>query len=262
MRAELGPYVATLSGTVESDSPSTGVIVMSHPLVSLGRIGHATSSATLFVDDPAQLARIGVSTSGWSPGGSYRFSNICLVNTSPFGGPVLIVATEQTRCTNCIITVDLFNAADGVLTPAQTNAISAFEATIFASGEKAVLVANDWSFIGQFTPDAYSGLPLRVFSFADRKLTAVTRAWKGLIKKDAAYWMAVTRAALRQPSHDVRGSLGAWAADQCELGLCASAFRSISTLSSRAPLSTVEPTTTARYLDLLRAVLARDGYAR
>jgi hypothetical protein len=119
------------------------------------------------------------------------------------------------------------------------------------------LVTRDDRFSYAFASFANSRWPVRILAYRAGKLTVVTKTYPAEIKRDAgSLWHEAMARARKGPSN--QGIMAAWAADQCLLGRCAVAFRSIASLSKTGRIhGELKP---APYQRKLRAFLKRAGY--
>lgn len=119
------------------------------------------------------------------------------------------------------------------------------------------LVTRDDRFSYAFASFADSRWPVRILAYRDGKLTVVTKSYPTEVKRDSAsLWHEAMARGRRQASN--QGMMAAWAADQCLLGHCAVAFRSIASLSKTGRVhGELKP---AAYERKLRAFLKRTAY--
>jgi hypothetical protein len=122
---------------------------------------------------------------------------------------------------------------------------------------KQELVTRDDRFSYAFASFADSRWPVRILAYRAGKLTVNTKSYPAEVKRDAnQLWHEAMARARRGPSN--QGMMAAWAADQCLLGRCAAAFRSIASLSKTGRVhGELKP---APYQRKLRAFLRRTGY--
>jgi hypothetical protein len=119
------------------------------------------------------------------------------------------------------------------------------------------IVTRDDRFSYAFASFADSRWPVRILAYRDGKLTVVTKSYPTEVKRDSAsLWHEAMARGRRQASN--QGMMAAWAADQCLLGHCAVAFRSIASLSKTGRVhGELKP---AAYERKLRAFLKRTAY--
>jgi hypothetical protein len=122
---------------------------------------------------------------------------------------------------------------------------------------KQELVTRDDRFSYAFASFADSRWPVRILAYRAGKLTVVTKTYAAEIKRDAGLlWHEAMARARKGPSN--QGIMAAWAADQCLLGRCGVAFRSIASLSKTGRIhGELKP---APYQRKLRAFLKRTQY--
>jgi hypothetical protein len=119
------------------------------------------------------------------------------------------------------------------------------------------LVTRDDRFSYAFASFADSRWPVRILAYRAGRLTVVTKTYPAEVKRDAgALWHEAMARARKGPSN--QGIMAAWAADQCLLGHCAVAFRSIASLSKTRRIH--GELKAGPYQRKLRAFLQRTGY--
>jgi hypothetical protein len=121
-------------------------------------------------------------------------------------------------------------------------------------------ISGDDRFAYVFAAFAYSSSPVQIRRYRAGRFGDVTREFPGLIRRDAhRQW----RSALAKPfrRHNA-GLLAAWAADQCLLRHCASAFKQLAVLKRQGRIGLGWDPTPRRYLAHLRLFLRRTGYVR
>jgi hypothetical protein len=79
-------------------------------------------------------------------------------------------------------------------------------------------LSRDPAFGNAFADFAASGMPIQIWTFADRRFSDVTRHYPQLIAKDAAAWLKDYRSAISVTPPDDEGLIAAWAADEYLLG--------------------------------------------
>lgn len=119
------------------------------------------------------------------------------------------------------------------------------------------LVTRDDRFSYAFTDFADSRWPVRILGYRAGKLLVVTKSYPSEIRRDSASLWHEAMARGRTKATN-QGIMAAWAADQCLLGHCALAFRSIASLSKTGRVHGELPA--ARYERKLRAFLKRTQY--
>jgi hypothetical protein len=266
MSASLGRRATvTLEGTAVYPFFPEPNMYLSHPLLKLVNAGGGHASATLFATDPAEPAPLGLGIGAWQPLGnsprSTRYSSLCDVHTH--NGTVVVVATYNAGCSiNCVLNVALYDGFGLIPIAATTELTINGPADIVASGHGAVIVTNDPSFFCTFASCADTAEPVRVMAVGDDGLTNVTHSWPGLIARDAHAWWAWYREGLHQRQVDNEGTLAAWAADECELHRCSTAFARLREIGRLGRLTENGGggEATAPYLDQLKAFLIRGGY--
>jgi len=261
LEAHLGPYKAVLSGTVQTIALPYQ-ISLSRPTVKITYDGF-TSTYGLLGPEPSTFFGLGFADKAWSsPGSSYPQSALCLGWLGSKFEPTVVVPVF-TGGAHCCTLLNFFGGSAGIVLGAVNLGNPA--ATIAGVGNKAVLITGDNAFAYAFTDYAGSGMPIRVMQASPNteSIVTVTRSWPSLVALDAKFWFSEYEQSVKQPPpHDLRGVLAAWAADECELGKCASAF---------AFLNHVKPTYLAfsdtrippsAYIRQLHHFLASHGYIR
>lgn len=122
---------------------------------------------------------------------------------------------------------------------------------------KQELVTRDDRFSYVFASFADSRWPVRILAYRAGHLTVVTKSYPAEVRRDSSsLWHEAMARARKGPSN--QGMMAAWAADQCLLGRCAAAFRSIASLSKTGRVhGELKP---APYRRKLRAFLERTRY--
>jgi hypothetical protein len=119
------------------------------------------------------------------------------------------------------------------------------------------LVTRDDRFSYAFASFADSRWPVRILDYRAGKLTIVTKSYPAEIKRDSAsLWHEAM--ALGRTKANNQGMMAAWAADQCMLGHCVVAFRSIASLSKTGRVH--GDLSAALFERKLRAFLKRTDY--
>jgi hypothetical protein len=121
---------------------------------------------------------------------------------------------------------------------------------------KQELVTRDDRFSYAFSSFADSRWPVRILSYRQGGLTVVTREYASEIRRDStALWH---EALSRKKARSNQGVVAAWTADQCMLGRCRAAFRTIDRLSRTGRIHGER--TRVAFEGRLRRFLARTGY--
>jgi hypothetical protein len=121
---------------------------------------------------------------------------------------------------------------------------------------KQELVTRDDRFSYAFSSFADSRWPVRILSYRQGGLTVVTREYASEIRRDStALWH---EAMSRKKTRSNQGVIAAWAANQCMLGRCKAAFRTIDRLSRTGRIHGER--TRVAFERRLRRFLARTGY--
>lgn len=119
------------------------------------------------------------------------------------------------------------------------------------------LVTRDDRFSYAFADFADSAWPVRILAYRAGRLNVVTKSYPAEVKRDArSTWHEAMARARKGPSN--QGIMAAWAADQCLLGRCGVAFRSIASLSRTGRVH--GELKAAAYERKLRAFLKRTQY--
>jgi hypothetical protein len=129
------------------------------------------------------------------------------------------------------------------------------------NGHFEFLTADD-SFAYRFTDFAASGLPIEIYTFANRHFTDVTRSYPKLIAKDAALWLRAFKAQARQHYPDSVGVIAAWAADEDLLGHTKLVARYLHQQAVAGHLNAPFATGGTKFVAKLQKFLRRRGYVR
>jgi hypothetical protein len=129
------------------------------------------------------------------------------------------------------------------------------------SGHFEFLTADD-SFAYRFTDYAASGLPIEIFTFANRHFTDVTRSYPTLLARDAALWLRAFKAQARQHYPDSVGVIAAWAADEDRLGHTKLVNRYLHQQAAAGHLNAPFAAGGTRFVARLQKFLRRRGYVR
>jgi len=117
------------------------------------------------------------------------------------------------------------------------------------------LTADD-SFAYRFTDFADSGLPIEIFTFADRRFTNVTRRYPKLIAKDAAAYLSD----FKHDLVDGDGLIAAWAADEDNLGHTALVASTLATELKAGDLRSPNYASGQKFIAALNRFLRHEGY--
>jgi hypothetical protein len=118
------------------------------------------------------------------------------------------------------------------------------------------LVTRDDRFSYAFSSFADSRWPVRILRYRLGGMTVVTRAYPSEIRRDStALWH---EALSRKKARSNQGMIAAWAADQCMLGRCKQAFRTIDRFSRSGRIHGER--TRVAFEKRLRRFLNRTGY--
>jgi hypothetical protein len=121
---------------------------------------------------------------------------------------------------------------------------------------KQELVTRDDRFSYAFSSFADSRWPVRILSYRQGGLMVVTHEYVSEIRRDStALWH---EAMSRKRTRSNQGVIAAWAADQCMLGRCKAAFRTIDRLSRTGRIHGER--TRMAFERRLRRFLTRTGY--
>jgi hypothetical protein len=123
-------------------------------------------------------------------------------------------------------------------------------------------VSGDNRFAYEFADFAESRWPIQIWSYRAGRFTDVTRRFPAAIARDARalFRSQTNRRYFPATNH---GVLAAWAADECLLGRCASAFKKLEAMGRAGQLrnhGACCDSTTRAYLRHLRRFLRRTGY--
>jgi hypothetical protein len=123
------------------------------------------------------------------------------------------------------------------------------------------LVSADDRFAYAFASFADSSFPVEILAYRAGRLVETTRSFPALVRTDASRQWALFRHA--RGHRAVRGVLAAWAADECLLRHCGTAFAKLRRLGAAlsSPLE-MDRTSSTNYLRSLRAFLRKTGYER
>ena len=121
-------------------------------------------------------------------------------------------------------------------------------------------VSADDRFAYEFTSFAGSSFPVQIWRYRSGRFVDVTRRFPRLIRRDARRQWQVALA--KKSRGDNAGLLATWAADQCLLRHCASAFRQLEVLRREHRIGHGWDATPRKFLRHLRRFLRRTGYLR
>jgi hypothetical protein len=173
---------------------------------------------TVLYDKPVESSFCGTMCDPFTPPGGRLAVNV--VDLEHDGEPDVLLALYSGGA-HCCVLVQVFSLDPGTMSYVKT------ERNFGDSGDELVdlnhdghyefLTADD-SFAYAFTDYAASGLPIQILTFSGRHFTDMTRAYPGLIAKDAANWMKAFKGLAKQHYQDSVGVVAAWAADEELLG--------------------------------------------
>jgi len=119
-------------------------------------------------------------------------------------------------------------------------------------------VTADDRFAYRFASFAFSGLPIKIWSYRAGTFTNVTRKFPKLGAQDAAQqWQWY----LRNRSYETRGFLAAWAADEYSLGHGRKVDRTLTALIPRGDLAGYPPRDPRSFVRILKRFLRSTGYS-
>jgi len=260
LEAHLGPYKALVSGTVQTIALPYQ-FSLSRPTVTITYDGF-TSNYGLLGPEPSTFFGLGYAAKAWRPGASYPQSALCLGWLGSKFEPTVVVPVF-TGGTHCCTLLNFFGGPGGIVLGAVNLGNPA--ATISGVGNKAVLITGDNAFAYAFTDYAGSGMPIEVMQVSPttESVVTVTRSWPSLVALDAKFWFSAFEQSIKQPPpHDLRGVLAAWAADECELGKCASAFAFLNHVKPIYLAFSDNKVPPSAYIRQLHLFLASHGYIR
>lgn len=185
-------------------------------------------------------------------GGGY----LCLVRFNQDEAPVAVVAVNPGCMGGCpdLVFVPSAGTRRSIL-------VGPGGSTIVSSGGSPILVTDDPRYFGEFTDDAESVDPLRVFTFDDGHLVNVTRHYPARLRRDATRDWEYFRHPGNGP-HTGLGALAAWAADECSLGKQAFVFHKLDRLlAARRLKGSAGSPGGSPYVAHLRRFLIHTGYA-
>lgn len=157
-----------------------------------------------------------------APGSSFvgRGSSVHVVDLEHDGQPDVVLGLYSGGAHCCTIE-QIFSYDPGTMTYAETERDFGDPlvniADIAHNGRYELLTADD-SFAYEFTAYVFSGLPIEIFKFSDRKFVDVTRNYPELITKDAAVWLKAFKGLSKEDYQGATGVIAAWAADEDLLG--------------------------------------------
>jgi hypothetical protein len=122
------------------------------------------------------------------------------------------------------------------------------------------LLSGDDRFAYEFTSFAGSTFPVQIWRYRSGRFVDVTRRFPALIRRDARRQWHLALPRLK--GSDNVGPLAAWAADQCLLRHCRSAFRQLNALRRRHQIGVGWDATPRKFLAHLRRFLRSTGYLR
>jgi hypothetical protein len=126
---------------------------------------------------------------------------------------------------------------------------------------KPELVTADDRFAYRFASFAFSGLPVRIWSYAAGRFTDATRRFPKQIAGDAGrQWRLYRGPGLKY--HETRGFLAAWAADEYLLGRGKQVDKALRLALRRGDLSGSFPRDPSAFIRQLKRFLRATGYLR
>ena len=204
----LGHSTASFSYTVSK--AKDGFETYSNESLTITRDGAVAYSAA--VTDP----NCGTGQFGCDPGATGKQSSVRLVDIDRSGEPNVVLNLFSGGANCCFIgQVFTYSAVlNGYVKNERTFGNAGYRLRQLSQGGHYEFVTGNLGFAAAFTSDAASALPLQILSFVGLKFTDVTRSHPKLLRKDAAFWIKLFKANLKQGE----GPLGAWAADEELLG--------------------------------------------
>jgi hypothetical protein len=240
--------------------------------VTLGAAGKTIESFQPFALLPSTtIGSIEEASTGWNPGkgldpsSGFTSGSICIARLTGTSVPTVLVpvSTGFGQCCEIINLYGIYAFPGGSFAdPVGATNLGPEGPAILLEEKGAVLfVTADTSFFGRFTDDAGTAMPIRIYDMnVNTGFTDVTNRWPSLISADAKYWMAQY---LQKPRGDVRGIIAAWAADECRLGRCATAFSYLEQQAKAGNLTGgvgPRPASASAFISTLRSYLQTTGY--
>lgn len=123
-------------------------------------------------------------------------------------------------------------------------------------------VTADDTFAYAFTDYAASGMPVQVLRLHGGKFVDVTARYPALVRRDAARWLRAFRRQASSGYRDSVGVLGAWVADEANLGRYrhAIAYARAQARAGHLHSGLGASLSGAKFVAALAKLLARDGY--
>ena len=122
---------------------------------------------------------------------------------------------------HCCTVVQIFSFDPGTMTYTETERNfgdpQARIVDLRHDGRYEFLTADD-TFAYEFTDYAGSGLPIEILTFSNGSFQNVTRRYRTLVAKDAAFWLKAFKGDASDHYADSVGVIAAWAADEARLG--------------------------------------------
>jgi hypothetical protein len=200
----------------------------------------------------------------WPGQGAARSSSVHVVDLEGTGDPDVVLDLYSGGA-HCCTVEQVFSFDPASATYAKTEQVFGDPAARIVdlghNGHFEFLTADD-SFAYRFTDFAASGLPIQIFTFANRRFTDVTNSYPKLIAKDAAVWLRAFKAQARQHYPDSVGVIAAWAADEDRLGHAKLVNRYLRGQALAGHLNAPFATGGTRFVAKLQKFLRRRGYTR
>jgi hypothetical protein len=193
-----------------------------------------------------------------------RRSSVQAVDLEGNGDPDVVLDLYSGGA-HCCTVVQIFSFDPATATYVKTERVfgdpDAKVVDLSHDGHLEFLTADD-SFAYRFTDFAASGLPIEIFTFANRQFTDVTRSYPTLIAKDAALWLRAFKAQAKQHYPDSVGVIAAWAADEDRLGHTKLVTRFLHQQAAAGHLNAPFAATGSKFVAKLQKFLRRRGYLR
>jgi hypothetical protein len=258
--AGAGARSATLTGT-----PGTYIAGAGLTSASLSISDHGTVVLSGPLDPPTEtvvggvflLGGIGVTPSASPATATVGAGSLCVARFAGQVTPTVLLAFSTGGAHCCVVLRAYPPAPGGVGRPVDDN-LGDPGAQLQILGDHAVLVSADDAFAYRFDSFAGSALPLMVLEVRDGAFVDVTREHLDLVRADA------DRYAPDATSEVGPGSIAAWVADECLLGMGTQAFATVDTLVTQGKLHgspIAGPDTSGKAYELdLRTFLTQKGY--
>jgi hypothetical protein len=192
-------------------------------------------------------------------------TSVHVVDLEPGGEPDVVLDLYSGGAHCCVIEeIFSFDSASNTYVKTEHNFGDPGESIVDLghNGQLEFVTAND-AFAYEFTDYAASGMPIDILTFSHGRFHDVTKSYPELIAKDAAIWLKAFKSqAHEHPAYqDTTGVIAAWAADECNLGECASAFRYVAKQAKAGHLnSALGPPSGRRFVAKLGRFLRKLGY--